>query len=531
VLSPGAPFQPQRAVRWLSPPVLIGTGIKALLSAIFGSYADKRELQRVLPAKVHECGADELWFDFVADLGDGFDATFSVASLLAEDIEVDGETLPRGQLLVMGGDEVYPAASAEAYEDRTKGPYRTALPTAEDPQPLLFALPGNHDWYDGLTAFLRVFTQQRNIGGWKTEQTRSYFAVQLPQRWWLLAVDTEFEQYIDTPQLDYFKAVAEDIEPGDKVILCTPTPAWVYAMQNRPRGYDNIQFFEREVITPTGATVEVMLSGDAHHYARYENGSSQRITCGGGGAYLTATHELPDRLVLPPKETRIPNPPATTEHRFATSYPTRSQSARLAAGIFKLPLTTPSFWVLTAVLQTVIALFLRIGLTVQMPGAFGQVAAWTPAAIVAVILVFGGITFANGTQPRSWLVVAGILHSVAHLALSVAWALVLLTMDGWLAVIVLFVATPVVIGFLDAEVVALYLLVASRWRINLNEVFAGQSIEDYKSFLRMHINTRGELFIYPMKVPKVCRKWSEDMRPREPLAATLIEPPVIVRAG
>ncbi|GAB3882102.1 hypothetical protein GCM10029964_039280 [Kibdelosporangium lantanae] len=186
---------------------------------------------------------------------------------------------------------------------------------------------------------------------------------------------------------------------------------------------------------------------------------------------------------------------------------------------------------LTAILQTVIALFLRIGLTVRMPGAFGQVAAWTPAVIVAVVLVIGGTVFANGHRPKGWLVLAGVLHSLAHLALSVVWALVLLNVDGWLAVIVLFTATPVVIGFLDAEVVALYLLVASRWRINLNEAFAGQSIEDYKSFLRMHINTRGELFIYPMKVPKVCRKWSADMEPREPLAATLIEPPVIVRAG
>ncbi|MFC7614164.1 hypothetical protein ACFQV2_12045 [Actinokineospora soli] len=33
-------------------------------------------------------------------------------------------------MLVLGGDQVYPGASTRAYEDRTKGPYRAALPAA-----------------------------------------------------------------------------------------------------------------------------------------------------------------------------------------------------------------------------------------------------------------------------------------------------------------------------------------------------------------------------------------------------------------
>src|SRR5262245_55233763 len=112
-------FQPQPKVRWLSPSVLISAGIKTTLAGIFGSYADKRELQRGMPSVIHACGEAELWFDFVADVGDGFDATYSVASLLAApQLDLAGTTLPRGQMLVMGGDEVYPAASYQAYEDR-----------------------------------------------------------------------------------------------------------------------------------------------------------------------------------------------------------------------------------------------------------------------------------------------------------------------------------------------------------------------------------------------------------------------------
>ena len=125
-------FARQRAVRWLSPGVLVGTGVRVLLANIFGSYSDKRELQAVLPGTVHRHDPnDELWLDFVADVGDGFDATYSVASLLAApSLDVDGMPLPRGQLLILGGDEVYPVASTRGYEDRTKGPYRAALPEA-----------------------------------------------------------------------------------------------------------------------------------------------------------------------------------------------------------------------------------------------------------------------------------------------------------------------------------------------------------------------------------------------------------------
>ena len=43
----------------------------------------------------------------------------------------------------------------------------------------------------------------------------------------------------------------------------------------------------------------------------------------------------------------------------------------------------------------------------------------------------------------------------------------------------------------SAEVVALYLLVASRFGVNVNELFAGQGIQGYKGFLRLHIDADG----------------------------------------
>ena len=66
----------------------------------------------------------------MADTGDGFDATYSVAYLLAQpSLTVDGETLPRGQALVLGGDQVYPTAEQPgATRTGSRGPFRAALP-------------------------------------------------------------------------------------------------------------------------------------------------------------------------------------------------------------------------------------------------------------------------------------------------------------------------------------------------------------------------------------------------------------------
>jgi hypothetical protein len=551
-------FRPQPAVRWLAPGVLIKTGAQSLVAAIFGSFADKRELQGSLPAIVHRYDTGtELWLDHVADLGDGFDATFSVASLLAaENLDIPGEgKLPRGRLLVMGGDQVYPAGSARAYEDRSKGVYRAALPVPQGVPPTLFALPGNHDWYDGLTAFLRVFAQRRPFGGWRTEQTRSYFAVQLPQRWWLFAIDTQFDQYVDAPQLEYFRQVSEDLREGDAIILCTSSPSWVPAgAGGDSKGYDTIEFFNREIVRSKGAEIRVMLTGDRHHYARYaeRDGTAQRITCGLGGAYLSATHTLPEKLDLPPQRSRVRAPSGSKRFDLVTTYPDKPTSRVLAGGVFRLPWRNPGFWTLTGITQTAMTLAVLLGLAESGGGTFRLLVGWAPAVLVAAVLVLGGIAFARIDLPISsdTNTLAGVLHAGAHLALSVGWALVIRWLDtavfpdglgADLAIIaIVVIGTPVVIGFLDAELVAGYLLVASMFRVNLNEAFAAQSIEDHKGFLRMRIDPSGTLTIYPLKLTTVCRNWrvDPDGGPSDPwlrpdgtrLTPELIEPPIRIPA-
>ena len=71
------------------------------------------------------------------------------------------------------------------------------------------ALPGNHDWYDSLVAFQKlffthIFNGRTFAGGWRTRQKRSYFALKLPHKWWLVGVDLQLSHNIDVPQLRYF---------------------------------------------------------------------------------------------------------------------------------------------------------------------------------------------------------------------------------------------------------------------------------------------------------------------------------------
>src|SRR5215207_7005295 len=99
-------FTPQPMVRWLGPRGLSATAMQVLLSTIFGAYSDKQEIQAALkpPAESDFSDTDSMWFDFLADTGDGFNPTYTTASLLAQDeivLHHDGEEIvtERGPLL------------------------------------------------------------------------------------------------------------------------------------------------------------------------------------------------------------------------------------------------------------------------------------------------------------------------------------------------------------------------------------------------------------------------------------------------
>ena len=169
-----------------------------------------------------------------------------------------------------------------------------------------------------------------------------------------------------------------------------------------------------------------------------------------------------------------------------------------------------------------------------------------PVGIMAVLVLAGNMLFAmppTAGRRRPKHVILGFSHGVAHVLLGVlgTWL--------WLATPLPHLAFPLALvfaavlylpvsGLVACELVSLYLLVASSFHVNVNELFAGQSIMDSKGFLRLHFTADGGLTIYPVAVDKVSRKWTATptappdrpwFEPVHPMPVHLAEPPIRVR--
>jgi hypothetical protein len=106
-----------------------------------------------------------VWIDFIADTGDDRDVSAAVGKILFRSyvVEHEGTTrvLPRGDVLLMGGDTAYPVATADEIYRRVIEPWNETLRGETNPslgtRRVLLGIPGNHDWYDGLDGFARMF--------------------------------------------------------------------------------------------------------------------------------------------------------------------------------------------------------------------------------------------------------------------------------------------------------------------------------------------------------------------------------------
>ncbi len=96
-----------------------------------------------------------------------------------------------------------------------------------------------------------------------------------------MGLDSQLGQYIDEPQLDYFyNTVTARLLPGDAIILCVAAPYWVQGAEDAD-AFRQVHFFEQDYLRrrfnrragtfeATGAAVRLWLTGDLHHYSRYE---------------------------------------------------------------------------------------------------------------------------------------------------------------------------------------------------------------------------------------------------------------------
>jgi hypothetical protein len=440
-----------KMVDWFDPFVLGLVAVRTLISSTIGEYADQRPMQEAAdgqrdmkkltrrhdyskivkgellppdadpenpyyPQPEEYTNADEddrllldsrkrrrllldenaLWIDFIADLGDGFEATYAMAYLLAlPELLVPGATrndpaqkLKAGQILIFGGDLAYPNATEEEYRRRCIDPYDWAFPFTpapldpdqQEPKRELFFIAGNHDWYDGLAAFSNQFCYETSaIGGWRCRQQRSYFALQLPHNWWIWGVDVALSDSLDVAQRHYFEAiVAQRVEEHHKIIIILHAPDWLKPTYKALTMICQLARQKGELCA--------LLAGDLHHYCRYESDSRtpklHLITSGGGGAFSHPTHDQKRRIKVSEEvagtapvmsvheaskrsleaesgaaETALPIPFSASARQF---YPTKGRSRLLALRNLLLPLHNRRFALFVGLVYMIFAWVFQI---------------------------------------------------------------------------------------------------------------------------------------------------------------------------
>lgn len=302
----------------------------------------------------HFSEKEDFWFDFMADTGDGGNSSYSVARLLARpSLHIkSGDTihkLPRGDLLIIGGDLAYPNPSAFTYERRLFCPFEYALqpPPCYKPEhiavnkpeipcglselklydgPQCFVIPGNHDWFDGLHTFMRYICHKSWLGGWFLPQKKSYFALQLPKGWWIFGFDQALHGDIDVYQFKFFaELIRNKVGENDKVIVVTHEPSWLLQWYWNDVSGKNVSHLICDYLK---GRCMLRLAGDLHHYMRHSFVPSDKpvyvqnlLVNGCGGAFLHPTHVFRNFKKF-----------YGTSYESKAAYPSYEDSSRIALG-------------------------------------------------------------------------------------------------------------------------------------------------------------------------------------------------------
>jgi hypothetical protein len=509
-------------VGWYDPRVLAHSAYQMAIANVFGRHSDTRLIEALASQPQSEfdySAADgDFWFDYVADTGDGWNPTYAIADALAMPALALGDELTHaGKLLVFGGDEVYPYPSRNEYVVRTETPYAHAF--AGRAKPDIFAIPGNHDWYDSLVAFSRTFCRpERGFAGCRTKQTRSYFALRLPANWWLCAIDLQLGAELDEPQVQYFQKVAARMDDEARLIFCVPEPRWIledaYPKHESYEEDTSTRFLEEKVFK---RRARVFLTGDLHFYKRHENAEGiQKITSGGGGAFLHPTH-APGAKTL------------RNGFEEVAAYPDCRTSARLAWRNFLFPFLNPksgwlyaflyamSAWLASASLEASDVIDLPTAIEAAMNAAIRD-----PLNGMWLVSIVGAFIFFTDTHLRSWRILGGSFHAVLHLAaaFAVGWVALLLTVHAFdlrygstVQLLLSGVITFLLGGPVGAFILGVYLFTSIQvFGRHGNEAFSSLRIQDFKQWLRLKVAADGTLTIYAIAIDRVPRQWRDAER-------------------
>lgn len=550
-------FRKRPMVDWFDVKELAATGLKSLLSGWFGDFADRRELQAALDPGTQKyydltkrIGSDgALWLDYLSDTGDGFDSTYTVAWLASRKKLAISETLelPAASVLVLGGDQVYPTPEMAEYNDRFRGPFTAAYapnPPQKNPTPEervdCFALPGNHDWYDGLTNFLRLFCQGRRFGLLQTQQTRSYFALRLQKHVWLWAIDNQLSGELDKPQKDYFCSLAQSdqMQENDQILFITAQPAWVERERDaQAPSYTTLSWFLYDYVfngrqrTGKHFQVQLFMTGDLHHYSRY--GSSQDgillMTAGGAGAFTHATHALPPEVRHLTQEARQASNSALNPKRLPLekTFPSKPESLALLkqnllwfvrngnpASFFQGRRSLSSFMAMVFLAHLLLCLAWPEGSWLQQ-----HLGGLRPCSLAFVAVMMAGWREFGHARWSAWF--HGLFHSALALACTEVIVRVTLAPAGtfdayWVDTLTgrLLIAALIVIAYAysAAGTIGLYLYLVSTGTgtSGAHETDASSSLAnpDFKNFLRLKVEA-DQVTIYPVGIPKACHYWKQ----------------------
>ncbi|WP_424530650.1 metallophosphoesterase family protein [Sphaerisporangium viridialbum] len=296
-----------------------------ILAQLFGDPSN--EVRRRWMAARQESGVDpdfrikpdlgaEYSFLIIGDTGEGDASQYAVVPGL---LAIGADTA----FAVVASDVIYPTGSGNEYDDKFFRPYK------DYPAPI-YAIPGNHDWYDGLGGFMRVFCDapalearrqgfslspsglrglfwtkpetideprlaearaRRSSPAQRAAQPAPYWVIDLPGLL-LVGIDTGIRGTIDRDQGAWLRRVSADPRPK---VLITGKPIYD-RNEYHPCPIEDGGTVDEIVRDPANNYVAA-IGGDTHNYQRYpvEVGGRtiQYIVSGGGGAFMHATHTIP----------------------------------------------------------------------------------------------------------------------------------------------------------------------------------------------------------------------------------------------
>jgi hypothetical protein len=255
-------------------------------------------------------GAEDFSFIVIGDTGEG-DASQHI--LRDQLLAVAGR--PDVRFVVISSDVVYPVGAMKDYEAKFWLPFKgVAKP--------VYAIPGNHDWYDALEAFAATFfepaaaratirarvetdhrltstTDDRTSGlidraahlrqlyGVPTGFQRAPFFEVQTDRFALIAVDTGVVKRVDPVQRTWLESALERSQ--GKVTMTVLGHPFFAGGREQTAGYDDFLELKR-LLLDRGVTI--VMAGDTHDLEYYVEARTDKppvhhFVNGGGGAYLS----------------------------------------------------------------------------------------------------------------------------------------------------------------------------------------------------------------------------------------------------